>query len=396
MLFWRWVKWVRCVRMKDKDVITLNMDETSMSGTNTCKHGMHMASRCPRTRHIAGTPRKRRRFTCSLMGLICDDDAVQPHLPQVVLPKYRNQETPPSKVQRLWSDTGSPIEAWHKTSGWNSSTCMRQWIRRVHARLRVLAPDRHVMLVMDCAQAHTCRRVLTQCRALKMSVVFIPGRCTWLLQPLDTHVFEKLKRVLRLERTKAAMTDAVGVVSDAVNIQAVGTAIHSTLVQKTWSTAMAQVGLGSTRTSLRQTLRHYVDDEEVSPRHPSVAELMFLMGRSTRTAIPWERLLFAPFEPHSFTDSPSAPAAAPSLAMEDSVQQPPARPWGRRASGSFHEDVLLHGAADRRPTRLARLPPAINVDVAHEAGQRSGPAAGTRAASRLLLSPAPVAVAAPP
>jgi len=209
------------------------------------------------------------------------------------------------------------------------------------------------MLVMDCAQAHTCRRVLTQCRALKMSVVFIPGRCTWLLQSLDTHVFEKLKRVLRLERTKAAMTDAVGVVSDAVNIQAVGTAIHSTLVQKTWSTAMAQVGLGSTRTSLRQTLRHYVDDEEVSPRHPSVAELMFLMGRSTRTAIPWERLLFAPFEPHSFTDSPSAPAAAPSLAMEDSVQQPPARPWGRRASGSFHEDVLctVLPTVDRRGWR---------------------------------------------
>ena len=74
---------------------------------------------------------------------------MQKDLPQVLLPKHRNQETPPMKIQTLWSDTGAPLEAWHQTSGWNSSLCMRQWVRRMHAKVRELDPDSHIMLVMD-------------------------------------------------------------------------------------------------------------------------------------------------------------------------------------------------------------------------------------------------------
>ena len=123
----------------------------------------------------------------------------------------------------------------------------------MHSKLRVVAPEKHIMLVMDCAQCHTCTKVLSLCRALKISVVLVPGQCTWLLQPLDTHV---LKRILQTERTKAAMAEPGGVVNDAVNIKAVGHAIHETLVRTSWSGAMARVGLAATWDTLRETLQN--------------------------------------------------------------------------------------------------------------------------------------------
>ena len=275
--------------MKHKKVIVVNMDETSMSRMQSWKHGVHIQSHSAQLKGMSGDGKRRRGMTCSLLGLICGNDAMQKDLPQVLLPKHRNQETPPMKIQQLWSDTGAPLEAWHRTSGWNSSLCMRQWVRRMHAKVRELDPDSHVMLVMDCAGVHTCTKVLKLCRSLKISPVFIPGRCTWFLQPLDTHVFGKLKKTFRMEITKALMTQPQGQVPDAVNVKTMGFAIHDTLVKRTWSSAMNRVGLGETWKNMRMSLQEYIKGEDMSPKHPCDSELMFMMGRLGRSRIDWNK-----------------------------------------------------------------------------------------------------------
>ena len=262
-----------------------------MSRMQSWKHGVHIQSHSAQLKGMSGDCKRRRGMTCSLLGLICGNDAMQKDLPQVLLPKHRNQETPPMKIQQMWSDTGAPLEAWHRTSGWNSSLCMRQWVRRMHAKVRELDPDIHVMLVMDCAGVHTCTNVLKLCRSLKISPVFIPGRCTWFLQPLDTHVFGKLKKTFRMEMTKALMAQPTGQVPDAVNVKTMGFAIHDTLVKRTWSSAMNRVGLGETWKSMRMSLQEYIKGEDMSPKHPCDSELMFMMGRLGRSRIDWKKTL---------------------------------------------------------------------------------------------------------
>ena len=380
-MYLRWVRWVREVRMKHNKILVVNMDETSLSRIKSCKHGVHFQTKSAAMKGMSGVVQKRRGMTCSLLGLICGNDAIQKDLPQVILPKHRNQETPPMKLKQMWSDTGSPLEAWHRTSGWNSSLCMRQWVRRMHSQVKKVDPDSHVMLVMDCAGVHTCTKVLKLCRSLKISPVFIPGRCTWFLQPLDTHVFGKLKKTLRMEITKAMMTQKQGQVPDALNVKTMGFAIQDTLVKRTWSSAMDKVGLGQTWANMRLSLQEYIKGEDMSPKHPGDDELMFMMGRLGKSRIDWQQLLFKPFEP----GSPEAVPTSSDVVLTSAITLVPAgtmpAPVKTPSVGSqhaWHERAFLPLSSGGHPLILKRLPPARNVDVEPESLIRIGPSAGTR------------------
>ena len=258
---------------------------------------------------------------------------------------------------------------------------MRQWVRRMHSKVLELDPDSHVMLVMDCAGVHTCTKVLKLCRSLKISPVFIPGRCTWFLQPLDTHVFGKLKKTLRMEITKAMMTQRQGQVPDAVNVKTMGFAIHDTLVKRTWSSAMNRVGLGETWKNMRMSLQEYIKGEDMSPKHPCDSELMFMMGRLGTSRIDWKHLLFEPFEPgspeavptHSDVVGTSAQSKVPTASMP-----PPAKATSVVSQHAWHERAFLPLTSGGQPLILKRLPPARNVDVEPESITRTGPSAGTR------------------
>ena len=70
-------------------------------------------------------------------------------------------------------------------------------MRELKQRLQRAAPRRPLQLVMDDCAVHVIGMVLQQCRSLGIALVLVPARCKWLSQPLDTHVFAKLKNEIR-------------------------------------------------------------------------------------------------------------------------------------------------------------------------------------------------------
>jgi hypothetical protein len=375
------------MRLRDKNTVIFNMDETSMSSGQCWKYGAHIYSRRAVRPDDESAPKQKRSLKCSLLGLICDDDALQRKLPQVVLPKFRNQETPPQRVRTMWADTGAPIEVWHRTCGWNTSVSMCQWIRRVQCVVREHDPTISMILAMDCFSVHVSKKILQTCRILKISVLLIPARCTWFLQPLDTHVFVKLKKFMRMELTKAQIEHATGVLPEALKIWKIGQAIHNSLVQRTWSVEMARVGLGKDFTTMRDSLHKMIEESELSAEHPTLEELKFLMGRRGNTTLNWQNLLFDDFLVIAVSPNPPeimAPqpvvAEMLALAIPDAMpMQPPQRIW--------HENDFLPLENAGRELRLARLPSAPNVNVVPETTDRTGPSAGTRAHVRSQPSP---------
>ncbi len=45
------------------------------------------------------------------------------------------------------------------------------------------------VFVMDCCLSHLAADVVTHAHRLEVQIVIIPARFTWLMRPLDTHVF---------------------------------------------------------------------------------------------------------------------------------------------------------------------------------------------------------------
>ena len=82
------------------------------------------------------------------------------------------------------------------TDGWITSAnfpAVLTYIRREFLRLR---PLHEIVVVMDCAAQHCATNVIQHCRRLRLHVLLVPARFTWLLHPLDAHVFGNLKRRL--------------------------------------------------------------------------------------------------------------------------------------------------------------------------------------------------------
>ena len=54
-------------------------------------------------------------------------------------------------------------------------------------------PGFQCILVLDCAPIHLTSRVLRMASDLGIWLLPVPARCTFLLQPCDTHVFSPYK-----------------------------------------------------------------------------------------------------------------------------------------------------------------------------------------------------------
>ena len=65
------------------------------------------------------------------------------------------------------------------------------------------------MLVMDAASQHLAADVVAHAARRHIMILLLPARLTWLLQPLDTHVFAPPKRVAAQQATQAAHAEGI-------------------------------------------------------------------------------------------------------------------------------------------------------------------------------------------
>ena len=75
---------------------------------------------------------------------------------------------------------------------------------------------------MDVCPVHAAPAIAAVARRLKINVVLVPARLTWLLQLLDTHVFAQMKREKRRELWQAKASAAGGTITAAEQLQTPG------------------------------------------------------------------------------------------------------------------------------------------------------------------------------
>jgi len=102
-LYFNWVQWLLRVAFVDEDVILINMDESKIPHEYAAGPGNVLANE--RRRYQAAgaffqkVDRSATRNQTTLVAFVCNDAALQPHLPQKLLPCWSDQRKPTQAEQ---------------------------------------------------------------------------------------------------------------------------------------------------------------------------------------------------------------------------------------------------------------------------------------------------------
>lgn len=272
-VFLRWMRWVLAELSAIGAPVVVNMDETLMSNIGLDKKGVVANMR--RCAASAGVQAKRMRPLprTSLLAAISNDVSVQRALPQLRLPRRMGAQAATRPQLDAYGSAGAPQMAMHGGSGWNNTAVMKIWCRALRKAVSTVAPGRPLVLVMDDCSIHICDEIVAQCTRLRIALCIVPARMTWLLQPLDTHVFSRLKAALRKNMFEALAARGAGSLSTAATVRLQGSTIRQVIVDGDWSEVMSRAGLSDVGGELRPSLRDMLGSQDTGAACPTAAEL---------------------------------------------------------------------------------------------------------------------------
>lgn len=374
VIFLQWVKWLLTIGLGEQRYVIVNMDETAVSGCKEMERGWVTPPDVRRAMRLSSpAARQLYRFSSvNLLGTICNDDNLQPKLPQVLLVKQKGGARSLAGTIASCRQCRQPVEFWHKTSGWPDSRIMRHWLTRLRSVVHSAKPDHWIVLLMDCAPYHTNRQTIQHCRRLGIILVFVPARLTWLLQPCDLSVFGPFKNSLRLALQQHRINAPTGRVSADQFMGTVGEVVNRSISAVSWRQSFARVGLDDTQGQISEELSDILADAEIMPRLPTVGEFAELIGktnitdslRSVHASVVGFQLSFQHKEPYQ---NPPFAAVVPLDVTPPAIHRP--RSWTRPVGDDF-ETALQRCSVSR-----------IGLDTRHHA---------ERSAARNWIVPSPV------
>lgn len=187
----------------------------------------------------------------TLVAFLCEDVALQSKMPQIVIGNERTLKA--SSLGALRALLPVNCHLIRAPSAWVDAHKFALAVKLLGAAMAPYADDYQVVLYFDAYKAHLAPAVWSACAAARIIPVVIPAKCTWLLQPLDTHVFAAFKVRLQREYQTARLDNPNGVSGVRELLLAVRSAIAEVLEGRSWAHAFEQTGFG-------------VDQGGISPR----------------------------------------------------------------------------------------------------------------------------------
>ena len=346
------MRWLLTVACAGEDVVLLNMDETSIQNEYATKKG-HVIDMAPQERTAAACFFQRMdisstRTHMTLAAVISADPSIQYCLPQVIIPND-------SKITRAERAAllalPPPVHTMLGQHGWVNTQNMKTLLTLIRRCVHAVRPGCKIVFLMDSANQHISNEVLVHAARLQIVLILVPGKLTWLIQPLDVSVFRVFKDVLKTKLLAIRIASATGTITMIARLTVLSETIQEILVNKDWSQSFVKVGASADLTQLRNTIKTFIPDISLVGNSPLTnLELCDLVGRhridiDTRFFnAPWRlieaRLAIADAaapHPEALMDGAlDGPAAVPMLVDEES------------AAPSVPEPPVAHGIRTRR------------------------------------------------
>ena len=371
---WQWWNFVAARAPAGHSLLRLNLDETSVKLFQGDGKGAVFFSK-KRPRHAGGGDGEggavrearaeepvqrvnlRHKRTClTHVGLMCDRPDAQPYLPQVLIGNEATFRA--DEMGALRAACPANVHLVRQKSAWNNVETMKLVLRSLSAALRAYHQDHwhppmlrlQPVLTMDAALIHIHPSVVRSCYALGLWPIVVPARLTWLLQPLDTHAFQKYKQHFRALCQQARLETADSRLSTSQFLETFFATIRRVLQGRRWALAFDSDGYGprQAKTSAYILQQLQLDGPPVVPdTEPALETLQLCFPRNRPVPLP-SLLLRAPKQQLALP--PPAQAQAPQLAL-------PAPPVGRplllrrplaEAASSSRAGPVTRGQARRR------------------------------------------------
>jgi hypothetical protein len=218
----------------------------------------------------------------------------------------------------------APLVWLEGSNGWMTTALLCNVLTHIRRSVLAAAPNHEIVLLLDAAPMHVHPAVLGHAARLRLHLLFVPSKMTWLLQPLDTHVFASLKATLHALQLQQRALGPDGHPAKDAWVGLVETAVHQLLVDRQWAAAFAENGLAGQLPPQRQRLLDVCGSIFPVPRRPpTTEELHFLLGRkvpnlAARVTSRSQRLAALP--------APAAAEALPAVAALPPLPPPAAPP----------------------------------------------------------------------
>ena len=238
-------------------MVRINLDETAVGlYQGGGKGNVFVSDRRPKAQPVQRVARSKRRCHLTHVGLICDDSAVQPSLPQVVIGNEHAIKA--GELAALRAAMPPNVELLRRPSAWNNSALCVWIINLLAAALAPLADVCQFVLLMDAARIHTTPAVLRACARHGIRLVLIPAKLTWLLQPLDTHAFQRYKAVLRSAYQTARCRSAGAELTMSEFLGCLCSAVRRVLQGTQWALAFDSDGFGDSQGAVTAYIKEHI------------------------------------------------------------------------------------------------------------------------------------------
>lgn len=286
--YFRWADWLRAAAIKaGKRPLFINLDETSISRSWPQSKGNIITKQLYISKHKPPKVKAcRAEYRGSVTGvaMITHDEVLQRVLPQVYI--GNGHVFPKDLLEAATVGLPGVVHFWREASSWNSPMLMCKILSLLASSLAAY-PHVQPIVVFDAASIHIHRSVLEQSIRSKICLMCVPASTTWLLQPLDTHVFAGFKGFLR-KRWRDLM--ATGSATFQSWIKLLSQVSTSFLWSHDWSTAFVQDGLMGNRRCLGQRPAAFLGDAVAqvasAPAQPAPEQVALCLPRKAQLHYP--------------------------------------------------------------------------------------------------------------
>ena len=318
-IFWQWARYLcRNADPSGKTPLLLNLDETAIpvvftqqAGTVMVGKGAGVWKSLPRQR----VSKADTRLYFTHVAVICNIPSIQPLLPQVIF--LGAASITKAQFDALKTDLPDNVFLKRMPKGWNNSDQHREIVKLLSVILSKL-PQFQPILCFDAAPLHLSADVLQELLSGSVNFLLVPAKMTYLLQPLDTHVFMRFKLYLKQRFVEAVLAGAPDENKTVRMVRLVIRAVRHVLQAHEWEVAFKQTGIWRDQSMVSSSILRNLCYEElpaIDSSRPAPELLRTLWPRNRH----FHEELVMSLLPNSVSDSGRLPTAAASSSCSSSA-----------------------------------------------------------------------------
>ena len=223
-----------------KRPLRINLDESAICVHQQSPRGLICFNGRRARTLMQSVPRSRKRQYITFVCVICDNAVLQPLMPQFLI---GNEHTFfQREMDGLHRSLPSNVYIIRRKSSWNNQFVMSQILRTLRSAIAPYLDGLPPIIFLDAAKQHIAPSVQACAKRLGIWPITIPAKLTWLLQPLDTHVFALFKHKLEDLHHRERVRSSNGDVAFVMFMECIYTAIRESVSSRSWHAAFDSNG----------------------------------------------------------------------------------------------------------------------------------------------------------